>query len=265
MQIVVSFSDLLDLQRRWHWVWPPSSDNSGTLLSDGGWGEPSDIWTICWILCWPSETCTTACFTQLRPSPPGWRRRAHKRRRLRSDDYVIIFWCHVSKQDDGTIRNPSILVSSIKIWCKKRAWRIGTHAEKVIGWNWASLRVLQQPPEMFWDILDSYFSHWRRCNNQCFIKLCQGHHFTLTISGKNNQNSTFQLSVLHQCFYCGKRRQPYCRIDGQEKLQLSLFIDRLRCNAVMILLYSIKFIYSHIGPKSSCKWFHKYRETFVQS
>lgn len=33
----------------------------------------------------------------------------------------------------------------------------------------------------------------------------------------------------------------------------------------MILLYSIKFIYSHTGPKSSCKWLHKYRETFVQS
>lgn len=52
------------------------------------------------------------------------------------------------------MRNPSVLASSVKIWCKKRARRIVAHAEKVIGSNWASVRVLQQPPEMFLDVLD---------------------------------------------------------------------------------------------------------------
>lgn len=41
-----------------------------------------------------------------------------------------------------------------KFGARKRAWRIVTCAEKVIGCNWASLRALQQPPEIFLDVLE---------------------------------------------------------------------------------------------------------------
>lgn len=150
-----------------------------------------------------------------------------------------------------------------KIWCKKRARRIVTHAEKVIGSNWASVRALQQPPEMFFLMFQINILHTDADVTTSVYESC----FRGTVSPLTFERKTTKILHFSRVFSSqrvSQQQQVYCRIDGQEKLQL-LFIDRLHCNTVMILSYSIKFIYRKTGPRSSCKWLHKYRETFMQS
>lgn len=160
-RIFVSFSDLLDLQRWWPCVWS-SSDDSGSLegvASDGG-GDVCQQ-SCCWhldhlsdhLLTWwniQDSSFHAAEAISIRLEETCAQAGSDEEGQVITSSFDAMF-------PNGMMEPREIRLSSShlsKFGARKRAWRIVTCAEKVIGCNWASLRALQQPPEIFLDVLE---------------------------------------------------------------------------------------------------------------
>lgn len=186
-----------------------------------------DIWTICWIICWPGDTYKTACCTRLRPSPSGWRRRLHKqaqtfkvrwlRHHLLMPCFQTGWWNHEKPVCPRPIRQNVVRKESV---ANRHSCREG---------DWLQLGISAGAAAASRDVLGYFgliFFTLTKMEQPVFLK-ASGAPFYPYIWCKNNQNSTFQLSIFssqnalretifpssfgkggHQCFYCCKQRQP---------------------------------------------------------
>lgn len=209
MQIIVSFSDLLDLQRWWHWVWPPSSNSSSTLEGASSDGAGGAVWhldhLLDHLLTW--WNIHDSLFHAAEAISIGWRRRAQTfkvrwlRRHLLMSCFQTGWWNHEKPVCQNLVQKKSV--------ANGHSCREG---------DWLELGISAGAPAasryFFW-IFRINILHTDAGVTASVSLSCFGPPFYSYISCKNNQNSTFLLSTLLYpsekeliCFYCCKQKQP---------------------------------------------------------